>query len=166
MAGEGDKPSFASAVADGEQKSQPTTSSGTGNPAEVGSSFGVTKLHSTATGATSSASYGASSAGNQSTPTGPMGGITAGNQTTPGAYGNSFGTAGYNDQVHGQGNSNKATSTPGGIPTAAQQALGGTSTGSQAPSSGAGKGSGSTSGPDLTKDAGPTPAEALAGDKQ
>ena len=69
--------------------------------------------------------------------------------------------------MHAQGNSYSATSTPGGIPTAAQQALGGTQTGAQgaqesgvAPGSAGGNvGAASNKGLDLTKDAGPTPAE-------
>ena len=76
--------------------------------------------------------------------------------------------------MHAQGNSASATATPGGVPTAAQQALGGTSTGaasasseSVAPGSAGGNvGATSNKGLDLTKDAGPTPAEASAADKK
>ncbi len=71
-------------------------------------------------------------------------------------------------QVHAQGNSSSATATPGGIPTAAQQALGGSGTGASSASSGGvapgsaggNVGAASNKGLDLTQDAGPTPAEA------
>ena len=76
--------------------------------------------------------------------------------------------------MHAQGNSASATATPGGVPTAAQQALGGAGSGASsgssqgvAPGSAAGNvGAASNKGLDLTKDAGPTPAEVLKADKQ
>ena len=65
---------------------------------QVGSSYGVSKEATTATGATVTPNYGNSA--NQAGPTGPAGGIMAGNQTTPGSSGGqSFGSAGYGEQV-------------------------------------------------------------------
>ena len=77
-------------------------------------------------------------------------------------------------QVHAQGNSASETNTPGGIPTAAQQALGGSTTGALASgekgdtpgSAGGNVGAASNKGLDLTKDAGPTPAELKEADKK